>query len=274
MSIYSKSVPCQLRECFVSLLGQTVQANQYVLLVDGPIGKELNDVVEDLINTIPQLEVIRFDKNRGLGTTLGEGLAFCKYDLVARMDADDIAVSDRFEKELRCFEEDDKISVVGGNVVEFIDNTDNLISYRKVPQEHNDICEFLKKRSPFNHMSVMFKKTDVEQAGGYIDSLYCEDYYLWARMYLNGCRFKNLPDVLIKMRIDDDTFRRRGGLKYYKAVKKLFKFMRKNKIISSWQYFKSKVIRFVTYVMMPNCMREWAYRRFVRNKKLRLGRAK
>ena len=264
MSVYKNTKADELAECFDSLLNQTVKASQYVLVIDGPIPQELTEEIEKLKGEIKELTVVPLDTNHGLGLALREGMTHCKFELVARMDTDDIAVSDRFEKQLKCFEEDEALSICGGNIAEFQGNVNNITSHRNVPEKHEDICEFLKSRCPFNHMTVMFKKCEVEKAGGYLDWHYNEDSYLWVRMYLAGCKFYNLQDVLVFARIDAQTFRRRGGRRYYKSERDLLRFMRKNKIIGLNKYNKERLKRYIVYVLMTNRMREWAFKKFVR----------
>jgi glycosyltransferase involved in cell wall biosynthesis len=264
MSVYKNTVASQLRECIMSMLSQTRRASQLVLVVDGEINNELRLTIEQLREDASELDVVSLEKNVGLGEALSFGLTYCKYDLVARMDTDDIARNDRFEKQLRCFSDDDKLSIVGSNIAEFIGTIDNIVSYRYVPVEHLDICLFMQKRCPFNHMTVMFKKSEVELAGGYKACYYNEDSYLWVRMYLAGAKFKNINENLVYARIDDNTFQRRGGLRYYRSERDLFKFMREKEIIGSWSYLKSKIIRYIVYVLTPNSLRAYLFRKAVR----------
>lgn len=264
MSVYKNTKADELAQCMDSLFNQTAKASQYVLVIDGPVSDELKNEIEKLKNRTDELEVVPFETNQGLGIALCEGMKHCKYELIARMDTDDIAVLDRFEKQLACFEKDENLSICGGNMAEFQKTVDNITSHRIVPEKHEDICNFLKSRCPFNHMTVMFKKSEVERAGGYLDWYHNEDSYLWVRMYLAGCKFYNLQDILVYARIDDQTFRRRGGRKYYRSERDLFKFMRKNKIISLNKYNKERFKRYIVYVLMTNRMREWAFKKFVR----------
>ena len=264
MSVYKNTKATELRECFDSLLEQTVRADEYILVVDGAISEELQTQIDGLKTDIPSLIVVPLEVNRGLGLALRAGMEYCSNELIARMDTDDIAEPTRFEKQLACFERDPDLSIVGSNIAEFQDEANNITSYRNVPETHDEICEFLKKRCPFNHMTVMFKKSEVEKAGGALDWHYNEASYLWVRMYLAGSKFYNIPENLVFARIDANTFKRRGGYKYYKSERDLFKFMRKNGIISAGAYMKAKLVRFITYVLMPNGMREWAFKKFAR----------
>ncbi|MBD5132144.1 MAG: glycosyltransferase [Clostridiales bacterium] len=264
MSVYKNTKLSELKECLDSLENQTVKATEYVIVRDGQVSSELNDYLDSLENDLSGCKIIRLEQNVGLGNALKEGMAHCSNEIIARMDTDDICVKNRFEEQLDCFENDEELSIVGSNIAEFIDSVSNVVSYRNVPRDHDDICEYLKKRCPFNHMTVMFKKTDVEKAGGYLHWHYNEDSYLWVRMYLAGAKFYNIQENLVCARIDESTFARRGGYKYYKSERDLFKYMYKNKIIGFGSYVKAKTIRFILYVLMPNRMRQWAYKKFAR----------
>ena len=139
-----------------------------------------------------------------------------------------------------------------------------VVGRRVVPQEHTAICEYLKTRCPFNQMTVMFRRDDVEEAGGYLDWYCDEDYYLWVRMFLKNKRFANLPDILVRVRVGADMYKRRGGWKYFKSEAKLQRFMRKQRVIGFPTYAVNVTKRFLLQVMMPNAVRGWVFRKFAR----------
>lgn len=200
-------------------------------------------------------KVIISKKNRGLGIARRVSIKNCTNELVAIMDADDISMHTRFEKQLNAFVEDSKLSAVGGQITEFIGTAENISGIRKVPLEHKNICIFMKKRCPFNHMTVMFKKSDVEKSGGY-KNWYCnEDYYLWLRMMQKNCRFKNLPDVLVNVRVGDEMSARRGGMKYFLSEYRLQKYMLQKHIISVPRYMYNVLLRFGGEVIASNKLR-------------------
>ena len=266
MSVYFKEKPEFLKLSIDSMLNQTVAPDEIVLVEDGPLTNELYEVINDYTDKYQEIfhRVVN-ETNLGLGKSLNCGLEACKNELVARMDTDDISLPERCEKQLSVFISNQNVDIVGANIAEFIESPKKIVSIRQVPSAHEEICEFLKKRCPFNHMSVMFKKSAVINAGGYIDWYYNEDYYLWLRMYLKGCHFFNINDNLVNVRVGQDMFARRGGRAYYKSEKNLFKFMYKKKIISWCSYQKSKFVRFIVQVMMTNKMRQWFFKKFARN---------
>lgn len=267
MSVYKNDVAENVKTAVKSIVEQTARPSQVVIVVDGPVPNDtlqaLNDLQKEYVDLI---EIYPLEQNVGLGNALKEGMKYCKYELVARMDSDDIAVDSRFEKQLAMFENDDELSIVGSDIAEFIGDESNVVSVRDVPQEHNEICEYLKKRCPFNHMTVMFKKSQVEKAGGYLHWFYNEDSYLWVRMYLAGCKFANIKENLVYARINEDTFYRRGGKKYYNSERDLFKFMLNNKVINKSQYRKSCFMRYIIQVLMPNRIRKFVFLKLMRQK--------
>ncbi len=207
--------------------------------------------------------VISFKENQGHGNARRAGLEACTNDIVSLMDADDICISDRFEQQLKYYAEHD-IDIVGGDIAEFIGSPDNVVAYRNVPITDREIKQYMKKRCPFNQMTVMFKKSSVQSAGGYIDWYCDEDYYLWLRMAQNGCKMMNTGTVLVNARVGEDMYNRRGGWKYFKSEAKLQKYMKKNKIIGFGTYISNVTKRFIVQVLMPNKLRAWVFKKFAR----------
>lgn len=246
-----------------SILNQSLKPDEVVLVVDGPIPDELNEIVK-IYERNPIFNVIRLEKNQGHGNARRMGLDNCKNELVAIMDADDISKSDRFEKQIEEFKKNQSLDIVGGNITEFIDDEKNIVAERIVPADDAEIKAYMKKRCPMNLVSVMFKKTSVESVGGFID-WYCEeDYYLWLRMALAEMRFANVSDILVNVRVGKDMYKRRGGWKYYKSEAKLQKYMLKHKIINFPTYLSNKTKRFIVQVLMPNSLRGWVFKKFAR----------
>ncbi len=155
--------------------------------------------------------------NQGHGNARRVSMKRCTHKLVALMDADDISWRGRFESQLRRFISDIHLDIVGGQISEFIGDAKNIISSRIVPEKHEDIIKFMKRRCPMNQVAIMMKKEAYDKAGGYID-WYCEeDYYLWLRMMQTGCKFANVPEHLVNVRVCDYLSARRGGWKYFKS---------------------------------------------------------
>lgn len=201
-------------------------------------------------------KVIYLKENQGHGNARRISLDNCSNSLVALMDADDISYCDRFEKQVSLFKNDSALGICGGNITEFIGFPENIVDSRVVFENDSEIKKDMKKRCPMNQVSVMFKKTEYERAGGYID-LFCEeDYYLWTRMALHNCKFANVNSSLVNVRIGNDMLSRRGGYKYFKSEKEMQKILKRNNFISFLRYFYNILIRFVAEVCMPVFIRK------------------
>lgn len=263
MCVYAGDKAEWLKTAIESVLNQTVKPNDVVLVVDGPVSDDINAVISEYEKR-SFFNCIRLEKNMGHGIARRIGLENCKNDLVAIMDADDISVDSRFEKQLDFFENDNGLDIVGGNIAEFIEKEDNIVGKRIVPGDDASIKEYLKKRCPMNLVTVMFKKSSVEKAGGFID-WYCEeDYYLWVRMYLAGMKFANCKDILVNVRVGEDMYARRGGFKYFKSEKRLQKYMLDKKVISRTTYFSNVLKRFIVQILLTNKLRAFVFMKFGR----------
>lgn len=266
MSLYIKENPDYLQKAIDSMLNQTVRPDEIVIVRDGPITVELENVLNEYAERYPGLfKIVGYEKNRGLGLALNFGLSHCKNELVARMDTDDISIPTRCEQELMIMENND-IDVVGGNISEFIGEQNNIVSFRKVPRDDIRIKKYMKKRCPLNHMTVMFKKKAVIRSGNYMDLFWNEDYYLWIRMMQNGCKFANTGTLLVNVRIGEEMYARRGGIKYFYSEKFLQDYMLEHKIIGLSTYCINIIKRFIIQVFLPNKIRGWVFRRFARSR--------
>ena len=265
MSVYYKEKPEFLNQAIESIQSQTLPTDDFVLVCDGPLNGELDAVIAVKQQEMgASLNVIRLAKNGGLGNALNEGIRHCKNELVARMDSDDIAYPDRCEKQLAVFDTYPEVSICSGIVEEFTTDP-RVVDTRRVPPETNeDIIEFAKKRNPFNHPCVMYKKTAVEAVGSYRDFYLLEDYYLWLRMLMAGYQGYNIQEPLLHMRAGSDMYKRRAGWKYAKTQVRLFRYMRNQGFIGNGQYIKSCVIRSGS-ALAPNWLRKFMFGRLLRN---------
>lgn len=264
MSVYKNDKPTDFLAAVRSVYNQTVIPNEVVLVVDGPVDDMLKDAIVLLQNEIPVLNVIWLAENCGHAIARQTGLMAANNEFVAVMDADDIAVKNRFEKQLAVFDRLPDITIVGGLINEFIGEPHNVVAKRIVPEQDAEIKEYLKSRCPMNQQTVMFRKKDVESVGGYID-WYCEeDYYLWIRLAQAGYKFYNIQENLVNVRVGEEMYQRRGGWKYFKSEASLQHYMWKHQIIGFVRYVYNLAIRFVVQVAMPNNIRGWVFRKFVR----------
>lgn len=264
MSVYHKEKPEYLKQAIESIQTRTISTNDFVLVCDGPLNEQLDGVIaakqQEMGTT---LNVVRLAKNSGLGNALNEGIKYCKNELVARMDSDDIAYPDRCEKQIAVFNTHSEVSICSGIVEEFTTDP-NTVDTKRVPPETNaEIVEFAKKRNPFNHPCVMYKKSAVEAVGSYQDFYLLEDYYLWLRMLMTGYQGYNIQEPLLHMRAGSDMYLRRAGWKYARTQARLFKFMKKQRFIGVGQYIKSCVIRSGSS-LAPNWLRKFMFEKVLR----------
>lgn len=220
MSLYIKEKVEYVRECFESLINQTVNASEWVIVEDGPLNQDMYNLLDEYQTKYPSLIVrIRLETNQGLGLALREGILHCSNELIARMDTDDIARNDRFELQLKEFELNPQLDISGSFIKEFDKDTNNVISIREVPVKQKDIYAYQKKRSAFNHMTVMFKKSKVIEAGNYENCPLMEDDMLWTKMLLIGVKCSNINDYLVYARTGIDMIKRRGGMSILKNIR-------------------------------------------------------
>ncbi|WP_425372869.1 glycosyltransferase family 2 protein [Gemmiger formicilis] len=264
MSVYHKEKPEYLKQAIESIQAQTYPTDDFVLVCDGPLNSELDAVIttkQQEMNGV--LKVYRLDKNEGLGNALNAGINHCKNELVARMDSDDVAYPDRCEKQIDVFNTHPEVSICSGIVEEFTTDPEVVDARRALPETNAKIMEFAKKRNPFNHPCVMYKKSAVEAAGSYKDFYLLEDYYLWLRMLMAGYQGYNIQEPLLHMRAGSDMYMRRAGWKYAKTQAKLFKFMKDSGFIGNGQYIKSCVIRSGS-ALAPNWLRKFMFEKVLR----------
>lgn len=234
ISVYYKENPEHLRLALKSVWDdQIIKPDEIVLVQDGPLTKELNITINNFIKEAP-VKLVCLDKNYGLGIALAKGIEACSYDIVARMDSDDVSMPSRFEKQLAFLISNPNVDIVGGHIAEFHQDPANIISYRYVPLSHSQIQEFLKKRSPFNHPTVMYRKKAVLGAGNYKELRFLEDYYLWLRVISKGYKCANLDEVILKFRMNRDVIGRRQGFFYFKQELKLLRHAKELGTISNF----------------------------------------
>ncbi len=264
MSVYHGEKPKYLRQSIESIFAQTIPTNDFVLICDGPLTEELDLVIQEMYDAYPDVfRVIRLEVNQGLCNALNYGLVECRNELIARMDSDDVAFANRCELQLEKFQEDPNLAIVGGAIDEFEGTVDNVVSHKKMPCTHEEILQYAKIRNPFNHPTVMYRKSVILALGGYPHNILHEDYALWANLLLSGARGCNLPNTLCYMRVDNGMYNRRGGWTYLKLAFQLrWEFYRKG-LYTFWSFLF--VVGGLTFVcLFPAILRKKTYRRFLR----------
>lgn len=218
MSVYAKDKPEYLELAIDSMLNQTVPPEQFVIVIDGPVPAELMNIInKKQSENYEMFTIVPLKENGGLGHALDEGIKHCRNELVARMDADDISLPKRCEKELECFEKNKDLVICGCNIDEFYDTPEKVESVRRVPSEYDSIVKFIRRRQPFNHPTVMYKKSEVIRCGGYGNLRRKQDYDLFSRMINMGCYACNIDESLLKFRADKDNYKRRKSWSYVKS---------------------------------------------------------
>ncbi len=228
MSVYYNENPEYLEQAIDSMLCQTYSADQYVIVEDGKLTDDLYAVLNKYSDEYPDLITrIKLEKNCGLGVALDEGLKFCRNDLVARMDSDDISFPDRCIKEIKLFEETPKLSIVSGFISEFTDKPEHVVSIRTVPEKQEAIKKRMRTRSAFNHPAVMYRKSEVIRCGGYGMLKRKQDHDLFSRMMNRGCLAYNLQEPVLFFRAGVDSIKRRKSWEncksYMAAQREIFR---------------------------------------------------
>ena len=266
ISVYKNDSPEYFDVALASITTeQTVKPNEIVLVVDGPVPDGINSVIAKYEALYPDMfQVVRLEKNGGLGNALRLAVEKANYELIARMDSDDIALPTRFEQQLICFAQEPKLDIVGGDITEFIGEANNIVGKRVVPQKDADVKAYMQTRCAMNHVTVMYKKSAVLKVGNYIDWFWNEDYYLWIRMQQEDCYFANTGTVLVNVRSGADMYQRRGGKRYFESEKGLQDYMLEHKMISRSTYCMNVLKRWIVQVALPNSVRGWVFRTFAR----------
>jgi len=263
MSVYAGENSEFLSRSIESMMKQTVPSNDFVLVCDGPLTAELDAVVARYEYENPNVfRAVRLGQNVGLAMALNAGLAYCANEYIARMDSDDIANSDRMLKQLEMMRDAD---ILGCYVSEFTAEPDDSQAFRIVPIKHEDIKLFARRRNPFNHPSVLYKKSAVLRAGGYEKFPLCEDYHLWIKMLLSGCIAVNISEPLVYMRVGSGMHKRRGGWAYFKSMLNFRRWMRQVGFSSLADYWFCVAGHFVS-CLIPKSTRKWMYNRFLRTR--------
>jgi glycosyltransferase involved in cell wall biosynthesis len=259
ISVYKRENPAYLSRALDSILAQTRPAAQIVLVKDGQLTQQLDELIASYDNRHSgRFSIISLERNIGLGPALQKGLESCRYDLVARMDSDDIAEATRCEKQVTFLTEHPDIAAVGSWISEFDIDEHSVYAVRSLPCSPEELERFARRRCPMNHMTVMFQKDSVAKAGGYQALIGFEDYFLWIRMLLNGAKLANIAECLVKVRAGASQLSRRGGITYAMSELNLQRKMRELGFITTFEFMLNVCIRFLTR-MSPMPVRRLIY---------------
>lgn len=215
LSVYGKDDPAFLKQALDSITNQSLLPNEIVIVEDGPLNDEIKVILDNFCDEHQYIiKRVVIPENVGLGVALNEGLKYCSFEYVARMDTDDICVEDRFSKQITFFKSNDDITVLGGYLSEFNKIPGDLNRIKQVPLTPSAISKSIVKRNPLNHPTVMFRKEDVVKCGSYDDMPFFEDYYLWFKLNKKGYKMANIEDVILNYRVGNDMIGRRHGWSY------------------------------------------------------------
>lgn len=267
ISIYFKEQPEHFNACMKSIWDQqTLKPTEIVLVEDGPLTTELYESIALWSERLQQtLRIIKLEDNVGTGKAKNIGLQNCQYEIVSIVDTDDISVSDRFEKQIKGFEADSELVILGGQITEFVDDITSPSGMRIVPLDNQDLRQYAKKQSPFNNMTISYRKSKIMEVGGYQHHLWMEDYNLFLRVIAKGYKIQNLEDVLVYARIDNGMHTRRKGYQYIKSEKQLLKLKKELKLQSPIHANILFLIR-STFRLMPSSLLGKIYNTFLRKK--------
>lgn len=264
MSVYKKETPEFLVHSLNSILkNQTLSPTEVIIVKDGTLTKELDNSISWFESKYPEImKVFGYSKNKGLGYALNFGLSFCSYELVFRMDTDDISLPHRFQEQLNVFESNPEVAIVGSYIEEFNDTVGDLARIRTVPLTKADINRQKLKRCPFNHMTVGFRKSTVQNVGGYLEMANYEDYYLWIRL-LNEYEGLNINKNLVYARVGNNMIARRQGLTFFLREFAFQKSLKSQKLINKKIFFRNFFLRVIPR-LLPVTLLSFFYHYFLR----------
>lgn len=267
MSVYNKENAEHFDLSLNSILvKQTRCPDEFILVCDGPLTKQLNTVIEKYEKMFPQiLRIFRKETNQGLGEALRFGLLQCNYPLVARADSDDVCVEDRFEVQLRFMEQHPDISIISSYIDEFDDDWEKPNNIKTCPLEHEKLKKYAKVRNPLNHMAVMFRKSDIIEVGNYRHVPYTEDYDLWLRAIINGKKLGNIDRILVHARVGNGRITRRSNKAHITSWKQLNQYMYENSFITYRERIRN-MLNIRVFVYMPKFLKKILYDKVLRKK--------
>lgn len=263
MTVYKKDNPLYFKMALDSMINQTLKPDEIIIVKDGEITNELEDVICQNKKRGNIIEV-QLDKNVGLGKALNEGLKMCKNELVARMDADDISLPERCEKQVRKFKEYPNLDIVGCSVKEFVNEPNNIVGKRDVPSDNMSIRKYAKRRDPFNHPTVMYKKSKVLKYGPYKNYRKNQDTALWIDLLSNNCIAANISEYLLLFRFDESTYKKRKTWINTKLLIQIRWNGFKIKFNSFFDFLIVAISQLAVYVLPIN-FQKYLYRNFLRS---------
>ena len=268
MSVYFKEKPEYLKLSIESMINQTIKPDEIIIVKDGPLTDELDTIIDNYSADSNLFTIVALSKNRGLGNALNIGIKTSRNELIARMDSDDISFPNRCEKLLLEFNKESELSIVGGQIVEFDGDIDKILPSRVVPCEYEKIVKFARRRSPFNHPTVMYKKSVIEQLGGYPSSGRKEDLDLFLLAISNGYLVSNISSPVLYYRSNIENLKRRKKWSNCKEYIEIIRKYKKRGFCSFFDYFcvfLGQILFFITPLRLTRIINNRFLRKEVNN---------
>jgi len=255
---YGGDDPDALREAIESIVSQTRVPDELVIVRDGPVPEANQTILDNFESEYSFVQHVPLAENQGRALARKVGVERCQGDVVAMMDADDLCISRRLERQATYLQDNPEVDVVGAQLLEFDPENGEKLGVRTLPTDHKEIRDLAKSRSPVSQSTVMFRRSAALDAGNYRDVDRMEDYGLWVRMLANGARFANIPEVLVKARTGKKMYERRAGLEYAREELRLQREFIAVGFISPLQALRNVALR-VPIRFVPNAIRAYVY---------------
>ncbi|WP_279254442.1 glycosyltransferase [Ruminococcus sp. Marseille-P6503] len=264
MTVYDKELPANLNESLESMLMQTYPPDELVLVCDGKLTCELNIIAKSFESEFKDIiKIIRIDENVGAGMANNAGIKACRCPIIVKMDSDDISLPDRCAKQIILLATHPELDIVGTFIEEFNGETGETVSIKKMPVKQEQILKYARRRNPFNRQTVAFRKSAAESIGGYSDIRSCEDYEFIVRLLQSGAVGQNIPEPLVRYRISDENFKKRGSWKYTKDFIKVRRIIHKAGFSSFTDMLIPCAIQLGLFIM-PSGFTRFAYKKILR----------
>ncbi len=264
MTVYDKELPENLNESLESMLLQTYPPDELVLVCDGKLTCELNIIAKSFQSEFKDIiKIIRIDENVGVGRANNAGINACTCPIIVKMDSDDISLPSRCAKQLIMFSNHPELDIVGTFAEEFDSETGETVSIKKTPVSHEQILKYARRRNPFNRQTIAFKKSTAQRVGGYSDIRLCEDYEFIVRMLQDGAVGRNIPEPLVRYRISENDFKKRGSWQQTKGFINVRRIIHKSGFSSLTDMVVPCIAQLGMFVL-PSGVTKWVYKKILR----------
>lgn len=257
MTAYAGTTVEELQRSVDCITAQTRPADEFLLVVDGPVPASLDAAIAEAASAHPELRVERLPVNRGSGVASARGLELATGEFLARHDSDDVSLPHRLERQLAVVEAH-HLDLVGAAMLEFEGSPDHVVGVRTNPRTHDRIAARMRLNNPINNPTVVFRTQLARDVGGYADLPYMQDYDLFARMLVAGARMENLDEPLVLFNAGEGMLNRRGGWRMVPHELTVQRRLRDNGTIGTALFVRNLVLR-SAFRIMPAGLLKRAY---------------